>query len=122
MPVLLAIGVLAGVAMWVLSPGLTGKAEPWDADAPIWLLSWSLIAVLGGLVGHVRGVCLPLGYALSQMLVIIQSVFIGRFGALGWLFIGGYAAIATLVTLALVGVTALLKGLWRVRPTQVDGA
>lgn len=106
--VLLALGVLLGVAVWLFSPWLTGKVEPWDADTPIWPLSWLLVAILGGLVGHVRGVCLPLGYALGQMLATIQSPFIGQFGALGWLFIGGYAAVAAVVTLAFIAVAALL--------------
>jgi hypothetical protein len=95
-PVLLTIGVLAGIGMWVYSPWLTGTIEPWDADAPIWMLSWLLIAVIGSLSGHICGVWLPLGYALGQMLITIQSLFVGEFGALGWLFIGGYAAVATL--------------------------
>ena len=64
--VLLATGVLPGIAIWLFSPQLTGKVEPWDADAPIWPLSWLLIAALGGLVGHLRGICLPLGYALVR--------------------------------------------------------
>lgn len=125
---LLALGIVLGVAIWVFSPWLTGKVEPWDADepiwslAPIWPLSWLVVAILGGLIGHVRGVCLPLGYALGQILVTIQSVFLGPFGALGWIFIGSYAAFAVIVTLALVGVTALLKYLWRTRNTKVDNA
>jgi hypothetical protein len=118
----LALGVALGVAVWVLSPWLTGKIEPWDADVPVWSLSWLVVAVLGGLTGHVRGACLPLGYALGQMLVTIQSVFIGQFGALGWMFIGGYAAVAVLVTLTLVGVTAILKRLWRRRGAKADAA
>ena len=118
----MALGVVLGVAIWVFSPWLTGKAEPWDADAPVWSLSWLVAAVLGGLAGHVRGICLPLGYALGQMLVTIQSVFVGQFGALGWLFIGGYAVVAVLLTLALVGATALLKRVWRTRSGTVDGA
>ena len=118
-PALLAIGVLAGVGMWVCSPRLTGASEPWDSDAPIWMLSWLLIAVGGGLVGHIRGVWLPLGYTLSQMLITIQSLFVGEFGALGWLFIGGYAMVATLVTLSLIGVTAMLKRIHRVHNTTI---
>jgi hypothetical protein len=106
--VLLTIGVLAGVGIWIFSPWLTGTIEPWDADAPIWLCSWVLMAVLGSLVGHIRGVCLPLGYALGQMLITVQSVFTGEFGALGWLFIGGYAAVAILVTLTITGARVLL--------------
>lgn len=119
-PVLLVIGVLSGVAMWVCSPWLTGTSEPWDADAPIWMLSWLLIAIIGGLAGHIRGVCLPFGYALGQMLITIQSVFGGEFGVLGWLFIGGYAAVATLMTLSLIGVTMLLKKIRRIHSTSVS--
>ena len=111
--VLLALGMLLGVAIWLFSPWVTGRSEPWDADAPIWSLSWLLVATLGGLTGHVRGVCLPLGYALGQMLVTVKSVFLGEFGALGWMFIGGYAAAAIAVTLALVVATALVRRLWR---------
>jgi hypothetical protein len=125
---LLAMGVALGVGVWVFSPRLTGTAEPWDADAPVWgitpfwTLSWLVIAVLGGLVGRVRGVCLPLGYALGQMLVTVRSVFTGQFGALGWMFIGGHAGVAVVVTLALAGAIALLKRLWRMRNAKVDGA
>jgi hypothetical protein len=110
---LLALGMLLGVAIWLFSPWATGKSEPWDADAPIWSLSWLVVAVLGGLTGHVRGACLPLGYALGQMLITVKSVFLGEFGALGWMFIGGYAAVAITVTLVLVGVTALVTRLRR---------
>jgi hypothetical protein len=118
-PALLAVGILAGIAIWMFSPWLTGKAEPWDTDTLIWPLSWLLVAVIGGLVGHIRGVCLPLGYALGQMLFTIQSVFMGQFGALGWMFIGGYAAAATLVTLALIGSMVLLKRLRHGRSIRV---
>jgi hypothetical protein len=52
--VLLATGVLSGIAIWPFSPQLTGQVEPWDADAPIRPPSWLLIAVPGGLVGHLR--------------------------------------------------------------------
>ena len=118
--VLLALGMLLGVAIWLFSPWVTGKSEPWDADAPIWSLSWLLVAALGGLTGHVRGACLPLGYALGQMLITVKSVFLGEFGALGWMFIGGYAAVAITVTLALVGVTALVTRLRRGWQTRRD--
>lgn len=112
---LLALGMLLGAAIWLLSPSVTGKSEPWDADAPVWSLSWLLVATLGGLTGHVRGACLPLGYALGQMLITVKSVFVGEFGALGWMFIGGYAAGAIVVTLVLVGVTTVVGRAWQAR-------
>ena len=110
---LLALGMVLGVTIWLFSPWVTGKSEPWDADAPIWSLSWLLVATLGGLTGHARGACLPLGYALGQMLITVKSVFLGEFGALGWMFIGGYAAVAIAVTWVIVGVTALVMRLRR---------
>ena len=118
---LLIIGVALGVAIWLLSPWLTGKAEPWDADFPVWSISWLVIAVLGGITGHVRGVCLPAGYALGQMLITVKSVFFGQFGALDWMFIGGYAAVAILLTLALVGAIALVNRFRRARQTSNAG-
>ncbi len=112
-PILLAVGILSGVAIWVCSPWLTGTSEPWDADAPIWMLSWLMVALIGGLVGHIRGVCLPLGYALGQILMTVHFLFSGEVGLLGWIFIGGYAAVAILVTLSIIGGTAMLKRIRR---------
>ncbi|MCW5744597.1 MAG: hypothetical protein KIT36_00165 [Alphaproteobacteria bacterium] len=105
----LAVGILLGIAIWLFSPWITGRIEPWDSDFPIWQISWLVVAVLGSLAGHARGVCLPLGYALGQMLVTIKSAFVGQFGALGWMFIAGYAAAATILTLVIVAVTMV----WR---------
>ncbi len=105
---LFGLGVALGLAIWIFSPQLTGKGEPWDADAPIWQTSWAVLAVCGGLTGRVRGICLPLGYAAGQMLWTAGSVAAGQFGALAWMFIGGYAVVATAATLAVAGVRAWL--------------
>ncbi len=121
---LLALGVFLGVAIWLFSPGLTGRVESWDTDTPIWLYSWVLVAVLGGVTGRVRGVGLPLGYALGQMLVTIKPALFGDFRmlALGWLFIVHYAAVAIAATLTVAGVTALLKRLWHRRSSKNNDA
>lgn len=106
---LLALGAGLGIAIWVLSPWLTGRAEPWDADVPIWPFSWFVVAALGGLTGRVRGVCLPLGYALGQLGVTFRSVFVGEFGLLGWMFIVRYAIVAVAITSAMVGIAAWVR-------------
>ena len=54
------------------------------------------------------------------MLVTVKSVFFGPFGALGWMFIGGYATVAIVVTFVLIGATALVKRLWHARQTRGD--
>ena len=110
---LLGIGVILGVAIWTCSPWVTGTIEPWDANTSIWPLSWLLLAVIGGLLGHPRGMYLPLGYALGQILITTRLVLTGEFGALGWAFIAGYAMAAVIVTLAVLGLMALLRRILR---------
>jgi len=105
---LLALGILLGAGIWVLSPWLIGTIEPWDAEAPVWGISWLAVAFLGGLAGRVCGVCLPIGYAIGQMLITIRSPF-GEFGILGWSFIAGYALAAVVITLAIVGLVTLIR-------------
>ncbi|MFZ2651895.1 MAG: hypothetical protein WA210_17500 [Burkholderiaceae bacterium] len=112
---LLGVGAILGAAIWLFSPWLTGRAEPWDADFPLWGLSWLLIGVAGGLVGRLRGLCLPVGYALGQMLLTIQSLFTGPFGALGWMFIAGYAGVSVSLAGAIIGVFALRRRFQRPR-------
>lgn len=110
--ILLTLGALLGVATWVFSPWITGRAEPWDADLPIWLVLWLAVAVAGGLTGRARGTLLPIGYALGQMLVTGRPLLVGDLTALlGWSFIIAYAAVAVLLSFALAALTATLKRL-----------
>ena len=101
--------MILGVGIWVGSPWLLGTVEPWDAAAPVWALSWLALGVAGGLAPRLSGLALPAGYALGQMLVTIRALFVSEFGILGWLFIGGYALAAALVTLAVAGLRWLLR-------------
>ncbi len=116
--VLFGLGVFLGVSVWVFSPWLTGKTEPWDAEAPIWGLSWLAVAILGGLTGRASGALLPLGYAVGQMLITIRSPF-GEFGILGWLFIVGYAFAGVFVALAVAGLTIFYKRILRARAPDI---
>ncbi len=107
---LLALGASLGIATWVLSPWITGHDEPWDADLPIWLVLWILVAVAGGLTGRARGALLPVGYAIGQMVVTSGPLLLGDPAVLlGWTFILAYAAAAVLLSLAVAGLTAALK-------------
>jgi len=116
--ILLALGALLGVATWVFSPWLTGRVEPWDADLPIWLALWLIVAIAGGLTGRVRGTLLPIGYALGQMLVTGRPLLVGDLTALlGWYFIFAYAAVAVLLSFAIAALIAALKRLRRT-PTK----
>lgn len=109
----LSTGIGLGLAVWVLSPRLTGLAEPWDSTGPWWTASWLVVALAGGAAGRLRGVALPFGYALGQMLATLPAAG-GEFGLLGWLFIGAFALAACLGSLAVAGAVALLRR-WRGR-------
>jgi protein-S-isoprenylcysteine O-methyltransferase Ste14 len=105
----LGAGLLLGAGFWLLSPALLGHAEPWDAGAPVWTLSWPVIGALGAAAHHWRGAWLPVGYALGQVAAMVRPPWLSEFGALGALFIGAGLAVALAVTLALLGALAL----WR---------
>ena len=114
---LFAVGAALGGAIWVLSPWLTGAKEPWDADVPVWPLSWIAVAIGGGLTGRALGILLPLGYAAGQMVTTLGAVLKSEFGMLGWLFILGYGVAAMLGTLLLVAGAALARRFRRPRRT-----
>ena len=105
----LGTGVALGGAFGWFSPAITGHAEPWDADAPVWGLSWLVVALAGGAAGRPRGILLPIGYAAGQMLATLRITLTGEFGFLGWIFIAAYAAPAIAVAAALAGIWALVR-------------
>lgn len=114
---LLTAGAALGGAIWVFSPWLTGAKEPWDADVPVWSLSWIAVAFGGGLTGRAVGALLPLGYALGQMLATLGAALKSEFGVLGWLFILGYGVAAILGTLLLAAGATLARRFRRRRRT-----
>jgi len=118
----LGLGISLGLAIWILSPMLLGNVEPWDPSLPVWSVSWLVIGILGGLTRRARGVFLPVGYGLGQMLITIRSPFIGQFGALGWLFIGWYTLFACVLALGTAGLLVLGSRVWNlVRARCVGG-
>ena len=110
---LFAAGALFGIGLRPFSPWLTGHAEPWDADLPVWQASWLVVALAGAATGRVAGVLVPLGHAFGQMLVTLPGAWTSAFGLLGWLFIAGHAAAAVSLTVVLVAAVAALRRLRR---------
>ncbi|HEX5963141.1 MAG TPA: hypothetical protein VFY42_05420 [Gemmatimonadales bacterium] len=51
-------GAVLGAAVWVLSPLVIGRSEPWDADGMLvllgmlFLVAYSLLALLGAAAGR----------------------------------------------------------------------
>jgi protein-S-isoprenylcysteine O-methyltransferase Ste14 len=105
----LAAGLLLGAALWLFSSALLGHVEPWDAQMPVWSLSWPVVGALGAAARQPRGLLLPLGYAAGQAAAALPVIVRSEFGVLGLAFLGGGLVVALSVTLALQGVLAL----WR---------
>jgi len=115
---LLVLGIVLGFAIWILAPLFLGTFEPWDSPLPVWSISWLVMGVLGGLTRRARGLLLPVGYALGQILLTIRSPFRGEFGTLGWLFILWFALLACIAALGTAGlmiVGSRLRDLVRAR-------
>ena len=92
-------GVATGSAIWLFSPLVTGRREPWDAGAyyPVALLGAGL---LGGLLlpGHTRG--FVAGIFVGQLLVLLAGVMSDPYGGglwpLGVLFLALYSLLSLL--------------------------
>jgi hypothetical protein len=108
---LLGIGV--GAAIWLLSPLLSGRREPWDSEG--WYYTGALLA--SGIVG---GGLLPdnarrfvAGIFVGQVLVLLAGVVGDPAGGglwpLGLVFLAGYSLIALVGALLGNGLRRLLS-------------
>ena len=84
---------ILGALIWALSPLLTGQAEPWDADGPIYVIA--LVAA-----GLIAGAFIPkslwahyLGSVVGQLGYEALFLNIGPLFLLGAVFLLGYSAI-----------------------------
>ncbi len=96
---------LVGALIWAISPWITGRAEPWDADSPYYL-----VALLTG--GMVLGFTWPknlwivfLGIWLGQLAYMALFLPLGPLVVLGVGFSGGFS----LVTFAGAALSAAVR-------------
>jgi hypothetical protein len=106
------LGLILGAAIWLLSPLITGRREPWDAEGNYY--AGALLAA-----GALAGITVPsywgttvLGIFAGQVLVLLGGVLAdpssGGLWPLGILLLGAYSV------LALLG-AAIVKGVRQVR-------
>jgi len=94
------IGLAAGVAIWLLSPLITGKREPWDAEGGYYAGALLGAGLLGGLLipEHTRG--FVAGIFVGQVLVLLGGVLSdpssGGLWPLGVMFLALYSLLALL--------------------------
>src|SRR4051812_48988302 len=92
------IGVIMGAAIWLLSPWITGRSEPWDAENGYYTGGLLVTGVIGGLVFPMHWSSVTLGILVGQVLVILGGVLAdpasGGLWPLGLVFLAGYSVLA----------------------------
>ena len=106
------MGLAIGAAIWLLSPLITGRREPWDAEGGYYAGALLASGLLGGLLLPERSGGLVAGIFVGQVVVLLGGVLSdpssGGLWPLGVVFLALYSL------LALVGAT-LGSGVRRLR-------
>ena len=81
---------LTSAAVWAVSPWLTGRHEPWDADSPFYVCGLIIAGAVAGVLTPKPIWALYLGAVIGQ--VAYQALFLrlGPLFPLGVLFLAGY--------------------------------
>lgn len=92
------LGVILGAAIWLLSPWITGRSEPWDTENGYYSGALLATGVLGGLLLPMHWAVLGLGILVGQALVILGGVLAepasGGLWPLGLVFLAAYSILA----------------------------
>jgi hypothetical protein len=94
------IGVILGAAIWLLSPWITGRSEPWDAESGYYPGALLAAGVIGGLLIPMHWSSVTLGILVGQVLVILGGILAdpasGGLWPLGLVFLAGYSVLGLL--------------------------
>ena len=94
----LLIGLGLGAAIWLLSPLITGRREPWDAEGGYYVTALLGTGLLGGLLAPKHRFSVALGVLGGQALVLLGGVVAepasGGLWPLGLLFLGLISVLA----------------------------
>lgn len=96
----LLIGVGLGAAIWLVSPLITGRREPWDAESSYYPAALLGAGILGGVLAPHHWLSVALGVFGGQVVVLMGGVLgdpsSGGLWPLGILFLGWYSVLALL--------------------------
>ena len=94
------VGVGLGALIWLLSPVVTGRREPWDASGGYYIGALLGAGILGGLVAPTHWGAAALGVFAGQVLVLLGGVLVtpasGGLWPLGVVFLGVYSVLSLL--------------------------
>ena len=108
----LLIGLAIGAAIWLISPLITGRREPWDAEGGYYPGALLGTGFFGGLLLPERAGWFVVGIFLGQILVLLGGVLSNPSSGGLWPLGVGFLALYSL--LALLG-AALGSGVRRLR-------
>jgi hypothetical protein len=115
----LLVGLIIGLAIWLIPSWLLGQAEPWDGYGPGYPLALFAGGFLLGLVAPGKPGAAATGIFLGQLIVllvrVVRSPETSELWLVGVVMLAGYTFVAS-------GIGALLGGLLRRRvgPAQDD--
>jgi hypothetical protein len=93
-------GTMLGTTVWLLSPLVTGRSEPWDAEGVYYIGSLLAAGALGGFVWPEHWRTVAAGVFAGQLLVLLTGVVMspedGGLWPLGVIFLAGYSFLALL--------------------------
>jgi hypothetical protein len=91
------LGLILGAAIWLLSPWMTGRSEPWDAESGYYPGALLVAGALGGALIPMHWPAVALGIFVGQLLVILGGVLAdpasGGLWPLGVVFLGVYSVL-----------------------------
>jgi hypothetical protein len=94
------MGLGLGAGIWLLSPLVTGRREPWDAEGLYYLAALFGSGVLGGLLAPHAWLSVAVGIFVGQTLVLVTGVIrdpaSGGLWPLGLVFLAFYSVVALL--------------------------
>jgi hypothetical protein len=94
------VALACGAGIWLLSPLITARAEPWDAAGGYYPGALFLTGLAGGLAFPAHPAMVALGIIGGQVVVLLGRVAAdpggGGLWPLGLLFLVGYGVIALL--------------------------
>lgn len=88
-----AVSAVASAAIWVLSPLLVGRQEPWDADGQFYLLALVVAGVIAGFVTPRPLWAHYLGAFVGQLAYEVSFLPMGPLLVLGIAFLLGYSVV-----------------------------
>jgi len=113
----LLVGLVIGLAIWLIPARLLGQSEPWDGNSPAYPLALFGSGLLLGLLAPGKPGAAATGVFLGQLVVLIYRVATSPETSELWLvgvvMLAGYTFVAT-------GLGALLAGVLRRRGGHLD--